>query len=215
MSPVIQNKCLKLMALNVLRMVGKNISDSSVCFSIMADKCTDKANKEQFTVCLRWAGKDLEDYEDFIGLYKVDSITADLLTFHIKDALLCLNVQLSQCRGQCYDGASNMSGIRSGVSTQITKEKKRAVYTHCYANALNLAIGETIKRFKVCCDALDVAFEISKLINFSQKRNAAFDQIRVGNTTEQESFGGIQTFVQLGGQYAESRLLVSLTTFII
>ena len=39
----------------------------------------------------------------------MDSITADSLTFHIKDALLRLNVQLSQCRGQCYDGASNMS----------------------------------------------------------------------------------------------------------
>lgn len=122
----------------------------------------------------------------------MDSITADSLTFHIKDALLHLNVQFSQCLG--HDGASNMSGIRSGVSTQITKEEKRAVYTHCYAHALNLAIGETIKHSKVCCDALDVAFEISKLINFSPKRNAAFDQIRVGNTAEQESSGGIQTF---------------------
>ena len=102
----------------------------------------------------------------------MDSITADSLTFHIKDALLRLNVQLSQCWGQCYDGASNMSGVRSGVSTQIIKEEKRAV---CYAHALNLAIGETIKRSKVCCDALNVAFEISKLIKFSPKRNAAFD----------------------------------------
>ena len=132
MSPVIQNECLKLMGLNILRTVGKNICDDAVCFSIMADECTDIANKEQFTVCLRWVGRDLEDHEDFIGLYQVDSITADSLTFHIKDALLCLNVQLSQCRGQCYDGASNMSGIRSGVSTQIIKEEKQAVYTHCY-----------------------------------------------------------------------------------
>ena len=112
-------------------------------------------------------GRNLEDHEDFIGLYQVDSITADSLTFHIKDALLRLNVQLSQCWGQCYDGASNMSGVRSGVSTQIIKEEKWAIYTHCYAHALNLAIGETIKRSKVCCDALDVAFEISKLIKFS------------------------------------------------
>ena len=129
MSPVIQNECLKLMALNILRMVGKNICDSSVCFSITADECTDIANKEQFTICLRWVGKDLEDHEDFIGLYQVDSITADSLTFHIKDALLHLNVQLSQCWGQCYDGASNMSGIRSGVSTQITKRNEQCILT--------------------------------------------------------------------------------------
>ena len=90
---------------------------------------------EQFTICLRWVGRDLEDHENFIGLYQVNSITADSLTFHIKDALLRLNVQLSQCRGQCYDGATNMSGIRSGVSIHIFKEEKQVVYTHCYAHA--------------------------------------------------------------------------------
>ena len=93
------------------------------------------ANNKQFTICLRWVGRDLEDHENFIGLYQVNSITADSLTFHIKDALLRLNVQLSQCWGQCYDGTTNMSGIRSGVSTQIFKEEKQAVYTHCYAHA--------------------------------------------------------------------------------
>ena len=67
--------------------------------------------------------------------------------------------------------------------------------THCYAHALNLAIGETIKRSKVCCDALNVAFEISKLIKFSSKRNTLFDQIKVANADELESSAGIQTFV--------------------
>ena len=43
----------------------------------MAHECTDIVNKEQFTICLRWVGKCLEDHEDFIGLYQVDSITAD------------------------------------------------------------------------------------------------------------------------------------------
>ena len=150
-------------------MVGKNIRESGVYFSIMADECADISNKEQFTICLRWIGRDLEDHEDFIGLYQVDSITAYSLTFHIKDTLLHLNVQLSQRRGHCYDGTTNMNGIRSGVSTQITKAEKQTVYTHCYAHVLNLAIGENIKHSKICFDALDVAFEISKLIKFSQK----------------------------------------------
>ena len=53
MSSSIQNVCLKLMGLNILRMVDKNVRDDAVCFSIMADKCTDVASKEQFTICLR------------------------------------------------------------------------------------------------------------------------------------------------------------------
>ena len=33
----------------------------------------------------------------------------------------------------------------------------------------------------MCCDALDTAFEISKLIKVSPKRNAAFDRIKSEN----------------------------------
>ena len=69
-----------------------------------------------------------------------------------------MSVKLSECRGQCYDGASNMSGSRNGVATQFMAEEKRAVYTHCYGHALNLAVGDTIKRSKVCCEALETAF---------------------------------------------------------
>ena len=108
-----------------------------------------------------------------------------------------------------------MSGIRSGVSTQIIKEEKRAVYTHCYAHALNLAIGETIKHSQVCCDALDVAFEISKLIKVSPKRIALFDDIKSTNADELEYSAGILTFVQPGGQCGGNQLLVSSIIFII
>ena len=42
-----------------------------------------------------------------------------------------------------------------------------------------------MKQSKVCKDALDTAFEISKLIRYSPKRNAAFDCIKVENLTEE------------------------------
>ena len=86
----------------------------------MADECTDIANKEQFTINIRWGvSEDLE------------STDANCLVFVIKEALLWIELQLSACRGQCYDGASNMSGNRNGVATQISTEEKRAIYVHC------------------------------------------------------------------------------------
>ena len=66
----IQNECLKIMALQILREVSQSILGSA-CFTIMADECTDVANNEQFTICIRWVGEDLLDHEDFIGLYEV------------------------------------------------------------------------------------------------------------------------------------------------
>ena len=52
-----------------------------------------------------------------------------------------------------------MSGTRSGVASQLMAKEKRAVYTHCYGHALNLAIGDTIKLSKVCCETLETALE--------------------------------------------------------
>lgn len=166
-----------MMALTIIRQLSQNIRTSQ-CYTIMADECTDISNHEQFTICVSWVSDDFEDHEDFVGLYQVGTIDAVCLEHSIRDTLLRMGVSLSQCRGQCYDGASNMSGIRNGVTTILQREVKRAVYTHCYGHALNLAVGYTMKQSKVCCEALQVAFEISKLIKFSPKRNAAFERIK-------------------------------------
>ncbi len=40
----IQNECLQIMALQILREVRLSVRDSS-CYSIMADECTDIANR--------------------------------------------------------------------------------------------------------------------------------------------------------------------------
>ena len=115
----------------------------------------------------------------------METIDACTLFSTIEDVLLRMNLTVSQCRGQCYDGASNMVGCRKGVATQLARKEKRAVLTHCYGHALNLAVGDSMKQSKVCKDALDTAFEISKLIRYSPKRNSAFDRIKVENLTEE------------------------------
>ena len=73
------------------------------------------------------------------GLHKVDSIQADVVVAVLKDTMLRVNLKLSNCQGQCYDGANNMAGSRSGAATQLATEEPRAVYTHCYGHVLNLA----------------------------------------------------------------------------
>lgn len=74
-------------------------------------------------------------HEEFIGLYEIP----------VKDTLLRLNLSFSKARGQCYDGASNMSGVRTGVAKRIIDEEPKAFYTHCYGHSLNLAVSDTMK----------------------------------------------------------------------
>ena len=119
---------------------------NGVWYSIMADELTDSSNREQLIICLRWVDNHLTAHEDFIGLYSVDKI--DAATLVIKDTLICLNLKLEDCRGQCYDGAANMCGIRSGVATQLSAKEPRALFTHCYGHSLDLAACDSIKIVK-------------------------------------------------------------------
>ena len=182
----IQNECLQVMALHILRQISSDIAKNGF-FSIMADECTDVANNEQFVICIRWVDNTLTDHEDVIGLYKVDTINSNTLVATIEDVLLRMSLKLIQCRGQCYDGASNMVGCKNGVVTQLLAKEKKAVLTHCYGHALNLAVGDSMKKLIVCRDALDTTYEISKLLRFSPKRHAAFDRIRVENLAEEDT----------------------------
>ena len=188
----IQNEILKLMALTVLRKVCAKIRDNK-WYSIMADECTDLSNKEQFTLCIRSVDENLEEREDFIGLYEMAAINSKSLLAAIKDMLVRINLSLSECCGQCFDGASNMTGSRTGVATQITREESQALFLHCFTHSLNLAVSDTMKNSTVCQAALEIAFEVSKLVNYSPKREAAFDRIKSSN--EENSFaGGVRSF---------------------
>ena len=79
-----------------------------------------------------------------------------------------------------------MSGSKSGVASQIIAEEPRALYTHCYGHALNLATQEdSLKGVHLMQNTLDVVYEITKLIKKSPKREVTFrklkDELAIGS----------------------------------
>ena len=59
-------------------------------------------------------------------------------------------ISLEKCRGQCYDGASNMLGKKSGVAKQILDIQPKTYVTHCHFHSLGLAVKETPKNQSFC-----------------------------------------------------------------
>ena len=104
-----------------------------------------------------------ETHEEFATLEMTDRINADSLISVIKGVLKDHNLSVSKLRGQCYDGAATMAGAKAGVAKKLLDEEPRAVYTHCYGHALNLACGDTIRSSKLMKDALYTTHEIVKL----------------------------------------------------
>ena len=120
----------------MLRELSKTIAPAGFFASVilMADEYTDCSNREQFTINISWVDANLQDNVAFIGLYGVDAINACCPVSAIKDVLIHMNLKLSYCRGHCYDGPSNMSGIKNGVAPQLCAKEKRALYSLLYNN---------------------------------------------------------------------------------
>ena len=90
-----------------------------------------------------------EVYEVFVGLYQVELTEGETIYRVITDVLLRLNLAVSKVHGQCYDGTSAMSGAKSGIVARMYAAEPRAVFTHCYGHALNLASADTIMQCKL------------------------------------------------------------------
>ena len=71
-----------------------------------------------------------------------------------------------------------MAGVWNGIATQICKEEPHAMFSHCYVRPLNLAASDTVKKNMILSDTLDTAFEISKLLKFSPRRDALFSKLK-------------------------------------
>ena len=107
----IENEILNLMSHDVIRSLMSDMKRGKCrYFSLIADEYTDIANHEQLTICFRWIDENLDAQEDFVGFYQLPDIKASTIETVLKDALIRLQLPLNDCRGQCYDGASNMLG---------------------------------------------------------------------------------------------------------
>ena len=105
------SELVKTMGHTVLHEIIGDINKARF-FAILADETRDISNAEQLNIVIRWVSEAYEVNEDPIGMVKVPKTTADILYKTILDVLTRCSLPLENCRGQGYDGASNMSGYR-------------------------------------------------------------------------------------------------------
>jgi hypothetical protein len=176
-SHAVQNEYLELMSHHVSRGLLDCIREAKY-YSIVADEVTDQARQHQLGISIRWVDKHFEVNEDFLTLALLPQGDAETITCLIKDFLCRSSLLIENCRGQCYDGASVMAGHVSGVSKRITDEEPRAVFVHCLAHSLNLALQESARQSPTYRDMLDYVKDIINLLRSSPKRSAILAQFQ-------------------------------------
>ena len=156
------------MALSALRGLLSEIRKAG-CYSINADKTADVSRQEQLVVCITWIDDKFEIHEDPIELSDFPKTHTNTLTACIKDCLLRCCLPISQCCGQGYDGAANLSGYFHGVTAQIQHDAPSAFYVHCFAHCTNLCLQTIYHQCIPVRDALDLSRGIADLIRYSLK----------------------------------------------
>ena len=165
------------MGQSVLRKILGDIR-TSLWYSIIADEATDVCHHEQMSLSIRWVDQDYNIHEDTLGLIQLPNTKAVTIFSSIKDVLIRCSLPISQCRGQAFDGASNMSGIKNGVQALIKKEANKALYVHCLAHSLNLCLKDVAKTCSLIRDIMSFIYELTQLIKMSPKRLTLFETLR-------------------------------------
>lgn len=87
------------------------------------------------------AKNQIEVCEEFLGFCALPTTDAKFITSAIIQFIKNIGLDTSKLVGKGFDGAANMTGHITEVSTRLQKEFPSAEYlTHCRNHALNLAI---------------------------------------------------------------------------
>ena len=112
--------------------------------------------------------------ERLLAVEPMDETIAEALFHTIREKLQQCGIEFSNMRGQCYDGASNVSGIHTGLQARIKEISPSAIYTHCYADVLNLVIVDTMSNNSIARDFFGTLQNLYVFIETCTKRHAMY-----------------------------------------
>ncbi|KAJ8892019.1 hypothetical protein PR048_004584 [Dryococelus australis] len=109
----------------------------------MADETPDISFKKQLPICIRYFNTTSYGIQEkFFRFIDVVDVSGENIARTILQELDRLNLDISYCRSQAYDGVSNLSGKFKGFQVCIAKVQLLAIYSHCANHRLNLAISK-------------------------------------------------------------------------
>nr|KAF6384240.1 zinc finger MYM-type containing 1 [Pipistrellus kuhlii] len=179
-STQIQNDIIDIIKTEMLQDIVNEINVSSA-FSVICDEVTDSATTEQLSICVRYPEKTSKAIiikERFLGFIDVEEMSGTSLHKTITTYLQQIGVDISKVRGQAYDSTTNLRGKFNKSAAEFKKEEPRALYVHCYAHFLDLAVIRFCKEVKELRRALNTLSSLFNTIPMSREMSANFQKIR-------------------------------------
>ena len=167
----------------LIHIIGKEIIQSEILeeikdakfFSIMADEATTH-NKEQCAFCVRFVDKTGNIREEFLEFFPLIRTTGEHIAEAILKAIENLGLDISNVRGQVYDGCSAMANDAVGVQAIIKRNSPKALWVHSSGHYLNLVIVHSCKLTAIR-NMLDKLTETCLFFRDSPKRTSLLEEI--------------------------------------
>lgn len=163
LSPAVCNELIALLVADVRNKIISEINNAKY-FALILDSTPDVSHTDQFTVIFRYVNKEGDPVERFLQFTPISSHKAADLEETVINILNETHIDLDNCRGQCYDNASEMSGAFTGLQTRIRDQNKYAIYIPCTGHSLNL-VGNSAAE-KSCLIATKYFMLLQKLYTF-------------------------------------------------
>ena len=175
-SPEIINELIDIMKSKVVEKLLTVIKKSGF-FGIVADTSRDITRQEQLAICIRYVDELFNVNEVLVAMKQLQELDADGYYDCITQTLDSLSLNSDKIRGQGYDGAAVMSGKKNGVAAKFLQQNKAAVYTHCQAHSLQLAVKDLLSFCSVVTSAYSMLSDIYEIIRGSPTRFAKYTHI--------------------------------------
>ena len=186
----VQKEILAILSSRVKKHIREEIGDSKFC--IIVDEARDESQKEKMALVLRFVDKDGLIQERFFDMRCVTSTTSLSLKEAVCDILSRHNLDVSNLRGQGYDGASNMRGEWNGLQALFMKDCPYAYYIHCFAHRLQLALVTASREVKPIHKFFEKLIFIVNAVCSSPKRH---DELQAAQLKENEYLLEIEEIV--------------------
>ena len=175
LSPRSQNEIINVIGHDIILANIVSEIKKARFYSVLADEVSSH-NVEHLPLCVCFVDSENHIREDFVSFIKLERVRAVDITDAIVKCLQNLGLSLSDLRGQGYDSASNMSGVKTGVQAKLKEIQPKAVYTHCTGHALNLSIVSScsIASIRNCIDTIK---SVTIWVKYSTKREGLLKAI--------------------------------------
>jgi len=173
LSPPIQNELLQMIAGECVEAIATNCRGRIV--SLMCDEVRDRSNTELISVVVRYVSDDADVHESLLALIEVKETSGKFLFDKLADLMKTLHLSFDFVVGQCYDGASNMSGAYNGLQALVKQAGRyKPIYVHCWAHVLNLVLQDVAKSTALCSRTFDLLQRIYVVVEGLAKRHSEY-----------------------------------------